>query len=142
MNIDSQREILIGKNEAYGYIEREQGIHDFLMGDVPKEHGEKYIRALEYLLERLSTPIEDWDILLGRVVEGPIPFRMEPLIGGGWSHADNPFHVNYRQAGHVSLDYGSLLREGLSGIKAYEMCRCQSRAKKAYRFSITCGHCY
>ena len=132
MNTDAQRDLIIYKDEDNGYIERENAIHEFLMGDVPQEHGEKYVLALEYVLERMSTPIEDWDVLLGRAVEGPIPYKMEIVHGGGWSHAGNPFQVRYRQAGHLSLDYGSLMRNGLGGISARVAAAAKTPAQQCY----------
>ena len=84
----------------------------------PINQAERYVAALEYVLERLSTPIETDDIILGRMVEGPIPYDMERVPAGGKSHVNNPFRPNFRNGGHMSLDYSRLLRKGLRGIAA------------------------
>lgn len=117
MDIQRARDQLFAKNETHGYVERECAIDELLKKDVPENQGERYVVALEYVLARLSTPVEADDLILGRMVEGPIPFEMEGVPGNGFSHKNNPFRpTGGREAGHMNLDYGSLMKQGLDGI--------------------------
>jgi len=128
LNIEKAREKLFAKNETYGYIEREDAIDAFLKGDVPATQGEKYVSALEFVLSRLSTPIEEDDLVLGRMVEGPIPYELEEVPGNGFSHVGNPFKpTGTREAGHINLDYASLMKNGLDGL----VCQMEENAKTA-----------
>ena len=83
-------------------------------GSLPQ--AERYVSALEAVLDALSTPIEPGEQILGRMVEGPLPFELEPVPAGGKSHAHNPFRVTGRSTGHMSLDYAPLLQKGLRGL--------------------------
>lgn len=117
MDIQRARDELFAKNETHGYVERENAIDEFLKKEVPEHQGERYVAALEYVLTRLSTPVKEDDLILGRMVEGPIPFEMEGVPGNGFSHINNPFRPQGgREAGHMSLDYESLMKQGLQGI--------------------------
>ncbi|MCL2059257.1 MAG: hypothetical protein FWH01_09425 [Oscillospiraceae bacterium] len=146
MDIQAQRQLLFDKDESNGYIERESAIDEFLKTmppedpsaaasrrplagrseqvklirttrrPAPPDQAERYVAALEYMLERLSTPVEPFDVLVGRMVEGPLPYELEGIPAGGRSHAFNPFRPNSRNGGHMSLDFGVLLKKGLRGI--------------------------
>lgn len=119
MDIQSAREKLFKKDETCGYIERERAIDEFLQGNVPENQAERYVAALEYVLAQLSVPIDEDDLILGRMVEGPIPYEMEGVPGNGRSHVNNPFRpLGGREAGHMNLDYASLLKNGLGGLAA------------------------
>ena len=133
MNIEKAREQIFSKDETNGYIERETAIHLFLQTEQSEEQAERYVAALEFMLGYLSTPIDPDDLILGRMVEGPIPYEMEPVIGTGRSHVGNPFKPNDgRITGHLNLDYEDLLKRGLSGIVSSMEARAESSTQKRY----------
>ncbi len=116
MNIERMRDALFSQDETCGFIERETAIHEFLLGNVPETQPKKYVSALEYVLSRLSCPVDPDDLIVGRMVLGEIPYEMEPVPGNGFSHVGNPFIPFDRCAGHMSLDFSELVKIGLSGI--------------------------
>ena len=133
MNIEAFRNRILSKDESNGYIERERAIEEFLAGgggNLPQ--AQKYICALETVLGTLSTPVEEGDWIVGRMVEGPIPYEMEPVPAGGKSHAGNPFKPTGRSAGHMSLDYRPLLQKGLKGIAEDFCSHAHTKEQKEY----------
>ena len=117
MNVELMRNAILSKDETNGYIERERAIDDFLRAhEAFPDQAEKYITALEEVCAVLSAPIDPEDVLVGRMVEGPIPYEMEPVPASGKTHIHTPFRVTGRNAGHMSLDYRQLLKKGLRGI--------------------------
>jgi formate C-acetyltransferase len=132
MMLEVARIALFAKDETLGFAEREAAIDAFLQGDVPPGQAERYVAALEAVLARLSTPIETGDVLLGRMVEGPIPYEMEHVPAGGLSHVHNPFRQEGRNGGHMSLDYAPLLKKGLSGIVEEMETRAQTTTQRRY----------
>ena len=133
MDVNSSRDAILHRDERNGYIERERAIDDFLRaggGELPQ--AERYVRALEQVLAALSTPVHPDDLIVGRMVEGPLPYELESVPAGGKSHVHNPFKPTGRSAGHMSLDYTPLLRKGLTGI-AQEFARnARTPAQQAY----------
>ena len=115
VNLQLEREKLFQKNETYGFIEREEALHAFFSGEVPVGQAERYVAAFEFVLSRLSVPAEPEGIV-GRMIEGPVPYEMESVPGNGFSHVGNPFKPRERCAGHLSLDLSELLVKGLDGI--------------------------
>ena len=134
MDIERARQELFSQDETTGYIEREDAIDAFLkMADIPEAQDERYVSALEFVLPRLTPVIREEDIILGRMIESPVPYEMEGIPGGGFSHAGNPFkNSTSRCAGHLSLDYESLLKKGLSGIVREMEERAVSEREKHY----------
>lgn len=140
MDVERLKQDILQKDEAMGYIEREAAIDAFLA-----QHGTqlpqatRYAKALAYVLGRLSTPVLGDDLLLGRMVEGPLPYEMESVPAGGKSHVHNPFKVTGRNAGHMSLDYGLLLQKGLRGLVADMHARASSDAQRQYVQLMQCA---
>ncbi len=65
---------------------------------------ERYVKALEWMLEDLSTPLAEGEVFAGRMVEGP------------WPRDDNPYHwvsKPFFSKGHTTLDWPSMLTEPL-----------------------------
>ncbi len=137
MDIRRFRQMIFDKDESKGYIEREAAIDAFLReggGALPQ--AERYTRALIRILDSLSTPIDEGDLLVGRMVEGALPYEMEPVPAGGKSHRDNPLKVTGRSAGHQSLNYAPLLEKGLLGIWEELNKNAQTPAQKRYAVYI------
>ncbi|MBQ6551647.1 MAG: hypothetical protein IJL78_09595 [Lachnospiraceae bacterium] len=131
MDVQRAREQLFQKDETFGFIEREEALHAFLSADVPAGQAERAVSALEFILSRLSCPAEPEGIV-GRMVEGPVPYEMEPVAGNGFSHVGNPFQPRTRCAGHLTLDLKDLLSKGLSGIVREMEAHAESDAQKQY----------
>ncbi len=131
MNVQLEREKLFRKNETYGFTEREEALHAFLSGHVPEGQAERYVSALEFVLGRISVPAEPEGIV-GRMIEGPVPYEMESVPGNGFSHAGNPFIPRDRCAGHLSLDLTELLMKGLDGIVSEMEARAENETKRSY----------
>ena len=86
MDVNTIRTEILQKDERSGYIERERAIDNFLLaggGDLPQ--AERYVRALEQVLAALSTPVRPDDLIVGRMVEGPLPYALEAVPAGGKS---------------------------------------------------------
>ena len=129
MDIERARKKLFEKDETNGYIDREAALDRFLSQEVPDAQPEKYVSALEYVLGALGCPVDEDDLVVGRMNEGPIPYEMEPVPGNGFSHVGNPFIPFNRCAGHMSLYYTDLVKKGLSGI-VEEMKACADLPRK------------
>lgn len=100
---DLKARIFAGDNRA-GYVERERMLDE--LGDcedVPV--GFRFSHVLEAMLRNVSTPVDENDVFLGCVVE--------ERLGEGKSWQSKPF---FRTNGHMTLDWETLLRDGLSGI--------------------------
>lgn len=133
MDVNQFRTAILDKDEHNGYIDRERAIDEFLStggGALPQ--AERYVSALEAVLAALSVPIEPDDVILGRMLEAPLPYEMEPVLAGGKSHVNNPFSPTSRNAGHMSLNYAPLLSKGLLGIAQDFRSHAVSDAQKNY----------
>jgi formate C-acetyltransferase len=140
--IDRMREQVLAADNTHCFVERE----DILARCAEAWRGlpqpERYTRALATLLDGLSTPIEDDDVFLGRMVEGAPRWQLKGIAGGGSSHPADPFGIAGRMRGHMTLDYGALLREGLRGIA--EQCALSAEGSggaEARAFAGRLGEC-
>ena len=68
---------------------------------------ERYVKALEWMLEDLSTPLAKGEVFAGRMVEGPCPRSDSPHY---W--VSKPFFSK----GHTTLDWPAMLASGLLAI--------------------------
>ena len=89
-----KQDILLG-NKEFCFIKRlkvQQRVKAEL-SDVAID--ERYVQALEWMLEDLSTPLVEGEVLAGRMVEGPWPHEMEapkmPEEGGVPAEVAYPF---------------------------------------------------
>lgn len=114
--INTLKEIFLSQDDTDGFIERENAIHWFLQGPSYISPGDCYVSELEYVLDHLTAQIRSGEVILGSMVQGPIPYPMEIVPGDGYTHKGDPFMPYDRCAGHCEPDYPCLLREGLSGI--------------------------
>ncbi|MEI6519238.1 MAG: pyruvate formate lyase family protein [bacterium] len=88
--------IFSGDNSAC-FIEREAILRRMV------QENSSYTETFVTILNEVSTPIEDDDFFLGRVVEGVLP--------------DKELHnTKYYTNGHMTLDWPTLLSKGLAGI--------------------------
>ena len=104
--LEPLRQKIMAASNEHCFIERQEIMADVaLRADcVPPEF--RYTYTLEQLLDRLSTPIEAEDVFLGRMVEGPWERDGDP-------HQRLPF---FSSPGHTTLDWSTLLNEGLEAV--------------------------
>ena len=102
--IEELKERVFAQNNAHCFIERERFLQGISVPEVkPADH---YATLFSGLLDSVSTPVEDCDIFVGRVVEGP---------------PDDPAHCPNRTLfakGHLTPDYRRLLSAGYKGVLA------------------------
>lgn len=92
----------------------------------------RYAAILERLLAEASTPIEPEDVILGRMVEGPLPEGLQ------YHHNLPGFATN----GHLTLDWPALLRRGLRALAAEARATADSREDdEAAAFAENAGRC-
>ncbi len=127
----ARNRILDGDNSSC-FIEREKVIKKHLGEALPFPEEKRYAFFLKKLAEELSTPIEDEDVLLGRMIEG--------RLGDGECRENCPGGLN--SVGHVTLDWAELLSKGLNGIAAEAMKNARlSGMGEALSFAENAGAC-
>lgn len=117
MDIQRAKQLLWDKDETQGYVEREMAIDAFLAagGGSPAPG-----RALCFRPgSGAGRPVHAHRT--GRACAGAhggrsLALRAGAVPAGGKSHIHNPFQVNGRNTGHMSLDYAPLLQKGLRGL--------------------------
>jgi formate C-acetyltransferase len=127
----ARKRILDGDNSSC-FIERETVIKKHLGEAMLLPEERRYTFSLRKLAEELSTPIEDEDVLIGRMLEG--------RLGEGESRATCPGGLN--SVGHVTLDWPELLSKGLNAIAAEAMRNARLSGKEeALSFAENAGAC-
>lgn len=102
--LDVFRDAILKSNNEWCFTERlkvQQRVEAEL-SEAPID--ERYVKALEWMLEDLSTPLAEGEVFAGRMVEGP------------WPGKDNPYHwvsKPFFSQGHTTLDWPSMLSKGL-----------------------------
>jgi formate C-acetyltransferase len=101
-----KEEIFAGDNRAC-FIEREQLLNESREHISGLPELDRYAFQLDYLLSRVSTPVDEKDLIVGRLVEGLLSeseLKCERLPGELFSW------------GHITLGWEKLLNTGLSEI--------------------------
>ena len=112
-NLNALKEIIFNSDDEKCYLER-----DLALLKIAEELGDDsssdyYSKVFSMLLERVSTPIEKEDIFVGRIMEDyPDP----ELVISPNKFFQSSKHERVRLSGHMSLDYGKLIKLGLKGI--------------------------
>ncbi|MFZ2654396.1 MAG: pyruvate formate lyase family protein, partial [Victivallales bacterium] len=109
--IDVARKRMLDGDNSACFIERERLIKKHLDEALLLPEEKRYTYFLRKLADGLSVPIEDEDVLLGRMGEG--------RMGEGELREPCPGGLN--SVGHVTLDWAELLSKGLDGIAAEAM---------------------
>lgn len=108
---DSDREAVRQQDAALCFCEREQRLHAFNAKSFTGEY--RYAEAFAWVVDGLSTPFSAQDHLLGSLMLGALP-SAAPTGTTRWLelvHSSLLF-----SPGHMTLDYGAVLRKGLRGI--------------------------
>ena len=110
------KQVILRSNREWCFIERlkiQQRVKAEL-SDIALD--ERYVQALEWMLDDLSTPLVEGEVLAGRMVEGPWLSEMEfpkmPEEGGGHYEVNYPFFT----VGHATPDWPLMLNKGLLTI--------------------------
>lgn len=106
--LDALRERIFAGDNTHCFVERQQVLSELapVLDTLPA--ATRHASILERLLERASTPIEPEDVLLGRMVEGPVPPGQDVVYG----------LPGFGSAGHLTPDWEALLHKGLRGLAA------------------------
>ena len=72
---------------------------------------------LSAFLDRVSTPLEPYDLIAGRCVDRELTEEEEARFQAFLQHPDYPRKDVFFSAGHCSLDWDMLVREGLCGLR-------------------------
>ena len=114
------RESIFAGNNHFCFVEREK-LLPLLAEESKSVSGElRYSWVLTRLLERVSMPVDDDDVFLGRMVEGSTGMPDELVEDTPWQRICHQEMLI--TPGHMALDWEELLREGLSGVA------CKARA--------------
>ena len=124
VNIDEAKAALTEKPMLATTVER------FLILDEIKSDGkelsqpEGFSRQLSALLDRVSTPIEKYDLIAGRTVDRLLTPDEEKRFTEYLAHPDYPSKRIFLSSGHCTFSWEALVSEGLSGLK--------ERARRTY----------
>ena len=102
--LEQLKELVFASDNSACFLERDRVLNHLAEAWKDDESSHKSARIFRAVLEAASTPVEDCDYFAGRVVEA--------LPEEGMKTA----HPLICSVGHMSPDYGRLLRLGLGGI--------------------------
>ncbi len=77
----------------------------------------RFAKFLEVLLSRVSTPIEEGDLIVGRCVDRELTEEEERVFQEYNSSPDNPRNDVIIGTGHCTLSWETLVKEGIVGLK-------------------------
>ena len=131
--LDAFRDAILKGDNEWCFVERlkvQERIEAELVG---KTADERYVTALEWMLNDLSTPLAEGEVFAGRMVEGP------------WPRDDNPHHwisKPFFSAGHTTLDWPSVLGRGLLQMAEDVEINAQNiGTEEAHRFARSAARC-
>ena len=78
----------------------------------------RFSAMLSELLSRVSVPIEDHDLIVGRCVDRELTEDEEKIFQKYIKHPDNPNRLSLLSSGHSTISWEMILQKGLSGLKA------------------------
>lgn len=106
--LEALRERIFAGDNTHCFLERQRVLSALALQWETLPAASRYAVALERLLAEASTPIDPEDVILGRMVEGPLPVGQSYL----------PSLPGFSSAGHLTPDWETLLAHGLEGIAA------------------------
>ncbi|MEI6502478.1 MAG: pyruvate formate lyase family protein, partial [Armatimonadota bacterium] len=106
--LDGLRDRVFAGDNTHCFLERQRVLAELapVLDTIPP--ATRYATILEELLASASTPIASEDVILGRMVEGPLPPGLD------YHHA----LPGFGSAGHLTPDWPTLLTRGLAGLAA------------------------
>ena len=105
------RELTFLQDDHACFIERDRILTDLAPACEASTAPDRFVRVFAALLSRLSTPVDENDVFVGRMVEAvPDPAAEAPGFKA-------PNWLLYTD-GHKNLDYSMILSLGIEGIRA------------------------
>ena len=77
----------------------------------------RFARLLSILLERVSTPLEPYDLVAGRIVNRELSAEEEAHFQDFIAHPDYPSHSVMFSSGHCTYSWASAVTLGLDGLR-------------------------
>lgn len=78
----------------------------------------RFSKILSILLSRISTPLEDYDLIAGRCVDRELTEEEEALFQAHIAHPDYPTHHIFWSSGHCTYSWEAVAEKGLVGLRA------------------------
>lgn len=123
--LDRLKELVYAGDNHECFVERETLLPELTREatDVPGPH--RYAAVLSAMLERISTPIDEDDVILGRMVEGPTGMTDAEVEETRWQ--DFCHQEMLIGPGHLTLDWEELIHHGLGGVARKARAKAEKR---------------
>ena len=93
-------------------------------------HPLRFAKILSLLLERVSTPLEDYDLIAGRCVDRELTDEEEALFASFIVDPHYPARKLFWSAGHGTFSWEEIVKEGLVGLRAMAEARLLSATEE------------
>ena len=125
-NIDEAKRALTEKPLFATSAERFLILHEHKNAYTELPHPLRFAKILSHLLSRVSTPLEDYDLIAGRCVDRELTEEEEALFGA--YVADPRYHSRtlFFSAGHGTFSWEAVVEEGLVGLRARAIARLET----------------
>ena len=115
-NIDEAVEVLTERPMLAADAER-----ILIAYDIKDEHTEsaqpaRFAAFLSTMLDRVSVPLEDYDLIAGRSVIRELTDAEEVIYRKYLTDPHNPYHTFIHESGHCSYDWEMVIGHGLPGL--------------------------
>lgn len=90
--------------------------HDLMQGNLGQPQPVRFADAVSAILDRVSVPLEDWDLIAGRSVQRELTEDEESLFQELLKNPRSPFRGSILGSGHCSYDWEMLMEYGLPGL--------------------------
>ena len=99
----------------------------------------RFSKILSILLSRVSVPVKEYDLIVGRCVDRELTEQEERLFEAYTRHPDYPSKWLFWSSGHCTYSWKMLLDEGLVGLraKATERMQTATEEQKTFLLAIT-----
>ena len=116
-NIEEAKRSLIEKPLLATSAERFLILNELKSSYKDLPHPLRFSRILSILLQRVSTPLEDFDIIAGRCVDRLLTDDEEVAFAEFCRHPDYPSRSLFFSSGHCTYSWDMLLSEGIGGLR-------------------------
>ncbi len=104
-----------------------------ILNELGKQHREltqpiRFAKYMKELLQRVSTPLEEYDLIAGRCVDRLLTEEEETRFQAFIRSSDNPERHTIFNSGHCSYSWDTVVKSGISGMRATAQ-----RQKEKYR---------
>ncbi len=98
-----------------------------------------FSKTLSHLLSKVSTPVEDHDLLVGRMVDRELDEKEEARFQAFIAHPDYPSVRTFLSSGHCTYSWEMVVKEGLVGLRSTatrELAKTRDEDKKIFLRAI------